>query len=124
MRYLISVLVVGTIVAWVPAGLRAQARGYYFEPVPIDTREKVSLDDIVQDSVGLLWMGTNYGLVRYDGYTFRRYENQPGNPNSLSQNRISTLLIDQAGLLWIGTRERRPEPVRPGHRRLLAVYRP
>ena len=52
---------------------------------------------------GLLWIGTTDGLNLYDGYTFTTYRNEPGNPHSLSDNSITTLLVDHQGELWIGT---------------------
>jgi len=59
--------------------------------------------DILQDSNGFIWIATQDGLNRYDGKTFRIYNNVPGNPNSLSDNFILSLLEDSQGCLWIGT---------------------
>jgi ligand-binding sensor domain-containing protein len=39
---------------------------------------------IFQDSRGFLWFGTEDGLNRYDGYTFKTFKPEPSNPNSLS----------------------------------------
>ena len=59
---------------------------------------------IFQDSKGYLWVGTQDGLNRYDGYTFRIYKHDPDDPNSISHNSILALEEDQDGYLWIGTR--------------------
>ncbi|MBX2944851.1 MAG: response regulator [Cyclobacteriaceae bacterium] len=61
-----------------------------------------SINCILQDSEGYLWIGTWSGLIRYDGYTTTVFhsENQPG---KLQSNKILTLFEDQSGFLWIGT---------------------
>lgn len=58
---------------------------------------------IAQDQYGFLWLGTQEGLNRYDGYGFTVYKHNPYDKNSLSDNWITALLIDQEGKLWIGT---------------------
>ncbi len=61
---------------------------------------------IVQDRNGYLWFGTQNGLNRYDGKSYRIYDNQPFNPNSLPHNQIQTLFLDpREPYLWIGTYE-------------------
>jgi len=58
---------------------------------------------IFQDSQGFMWFGTWEGLHRYDGYNFLVYKNDPDNPFSLSNNVVTDIHEDQAGILWIGT---------------------
>lgn len=58
---------------------------------------------ILQDTKGFLWIGTEDGLNRYDGYTFKVYRNKRGDNNSLSNNFIWSLCEDKNGMLWIGT---------------------
>lgn len=57
---------------------------------------------IVQDSRGFFWIGTQGGLVRWDGYRFDLYENEPFNENTLIHNQIQTLFLDN-DVLWVGT---------------------
>lgn len=59
--------------------------------------------DILQDSRGYIWIATQDGLNRYDGYKFHVYQMQPGNENSLSTNIIRRLIEDKEGNIWIGT---------------------
>jgi len=59
---------------------------------------------IFQDSRGFLWFGTEDGLNRYDGYTFKTYKPDPDAPHSLSDRWITSIVEDKAGTLWIGTR--------------------
>ncbi len=58
---------------------------------------------IAQDQRGFIWIGTNDGLNRYDGYDFLVFEHEPDNLHSLSDNTILSLYVDQSGELWIGT---------------------
>lgn len=58
---------------------------------------------ILQDRKGFLWIGTDDGLGRYDGYTFRVYRHEFENPASISHNSILSLFEDRTGKLWVGT---------------------
>lgn len=60
---------------------------------------------IVQDSLGFMWFGTQDGLNRYDGYTFKVYRHDPDNATSISANHVISLTIDHRGIIWIGTRK-------------------
>ena len=60
---------------------------------------------ILQDSIGFLWFGTEDGLNRYDGYTFKTFKPDPDAINSLSDRYITAIVEDNDGILWIGTRQ-------------------
>jgi signal transduction histidine kinase/DNA-binding response OmpR family regulator/ligand-binding sensor domain-containing protein len=60
---------------------------------------------VVRDSLGFVWIGARNGLQRYDGYNFKKYHNIPNEPHSLPSNRISSLLVDSRGRLWVGTED-------------------
>jgi signal transduction histidine kinase/ligand-binding sensor domain-containing protein len=57
---------------------------------------------IIQDDQGFMWFGTQYGLNRYDGYTFKLFVRDPKNPNSLSGVEVKGLFKDRDGVLWVG----------------------
>jgi PAS domain S-box-containing protein len=59
--------------------------------------------DILQDSRGYLWIGTQDGLNRYDGYSFKVYKHDTEDPTSISHNSILKMAEDENGILWIGT---------------------
>jgi len=59
---------------------------------------------ILQDSMGFLWIGTQDGLNKYDGYRFTVYRHQPQNAQSLSHNEVYALYEDSKRRLWVGTR--------------------
>jgi signal transduction histidine kinase/ligand-binding sensor domain-containing protein len=59
-------------------------------------------DHIVQDDQGFMWFGTRYGLYRYDGYAFKVFVRDAGNPNSLDGVVVKSLFKDRDGALWVG----------------------
>jgi signal transduction histidine kinase/ligand-binding sensor domain-containing protein len=61
------------------------------------------VQQIVQDDQGFLWFGTQHGLNRYDGYTFRVFTHDPARIHSLGGVYIFSLFKDRAGYLWIGS---------------------
>lgn len=58
---------------------------------------------VFQDSYGFLWIGSNDGIVRWDGHTFKKYIHEEGNSHSLSNNIVYTLFEDHRKRLWAGT---------------------
>ena len=58
---------------------------------------------MIQDSKGFLWFGTMYGMVRYDGFNYKIFKNNPEDHTSISFNDIISLHEDRKGNLWIGT---------------------
>ena len=59
---------------------------------------------ILQDRQGFLWVGTQDGLNRYDGYTFKIFRPASNDPQTINDRWISTLFQDKHGYIWIGTR--------------------
>lgn len=55
----------------------------------------------LKDSYGFLWVGTESGLNRYDGYGFKTYTVAPGESDGLPTNDIHSLQEDGLGNIWI-----------------------
>ncbi len=62
-----------------------------------------TVQSIVQDKYGFIWIGTLNGISRYDGYTIKNYQASPGNPHSIRNNRIQIFYIDRNKDLWVST---------------------
>ena len=69
----------------------------------IDGLPQNSVLAIAQDDLGFLWMGTDDGLSRFDGYNFKTFKHSSDNPYSISNNVIRAISKDTNGYLWIGT---------------------
>ena len=53
-----------------------------------------TITDLFQDSDGYIWIGTNNGLFKYDGYRCKVYRNRPDSTNTLGDNTISCIEED------------------------------
>ena len=62
-----------------------------------------SVNCILQDSRGFVWIGTQDGLNRFDGYACKVYKHDPADPRTVNDNWVLTIAEDSAGTLWIRT---------------------
>ena len=58
---------------------------------------------LAQDSRGLLWIGTQHGLVRYDGYSFRKFAHNAADPLTLAGDFVFSLWAAKDGRIWAGS---------------------
>lgn len=57
----------------------------------------------VQDKQGFVWIATNKGLCRYDGYQLKPYHLPQNDQLVLPNDRIQSLYVGSDSLLWVGT---------------------
>ena len=90
---------------FVPVAVKAQNYGNIkFENFTIEQGlPQASVETMIQDKKGYLWLGTNDGLARYNGYEFKVYGNEIGIDNSIVGNYIVDLEIDNNNNLWVAT---------------------
>ena len=72
----------------------------------ISTQQGLSQGTIqafAQDGQGFMWVATQEGLNRFDGYEFTTFQNDPDDPRSLSHSWVRTLLVDSKNRLWVGS---------------------
>ncbi len=62
-----------------------------------------TINCILQDRDGMIWLGTEGGLNCFDGYAIRSFQQEPGNEKSLSNDNIQCLAETKEGRLLIGT---------------------
>ncbi|WP_288359618.1 two-component regulator propeller domain-containing protein [uncultured Bacteroides sp.] len=60
------------------------------------------ITSICQDKDGFIWIGTDYGLNKFNGMQFTHYYNDPKDSASLADNSIKALMLDNEGILWVG----------------------
>ncbi len=63
------------------------------------------VNDIVQDTLGQIWVATNEGLFRYQGFGFQKFIRERNNLNTLHNNNVEQLYLDQNNNVWILTDE-------------------
>jgi diguanylate cyclase (GGDEF)-like protein len=92
----------------------------YFETVgSVDDIPYGMVTRMVQDPSGLIWLGTQSGLLRFDGYRFRRFVHEPGNRASLSGDFVQALAVDRDGRVWVGTESDGVSVLDPGNDRFV-----
>ena len=69
----------------------------------VDGLAQSSVYALMQDRRGFVWLGSQDGLQRYDGYRFIVHRPDPFSPESLTHGLVQTLLQDSDGSVWIGT---------------------
>ncbi len=75
-----------------------------FQPVELPDEVPAHLvTALAEDRQGFLWIGTQGGLVRYDGYQFKVYKFDPRDPKTLGGSYVRSLFAAEDGRLWIGT---------------------
>lgn len=88
------------------AGLsQAPVRKQTIDPAYISVADGLAsptVNAVLQDSFGLLWIGTANGLQKYDGYQFETFKQVSGKPNSLQNNFVWSLFEDDNHDIWIG----------------------
>jgi ligand-binding sensor domain-containing protein/signal transduction histidine kinase len=75
-----------------------------FQPLGIEQGlSQATARVLAQDREGLIWIGTQDGLNRYDGEDFLVFRRDQQALGSLPDNHVSALLVDRGGVLWVGT---------------------
>jgi signal transduction histidine kinase/ligand-binding sensor domain-containing protein/DNA-binding NarL/FixJ family response regulator len=57
----------------------------------------------LKDRRGFMWIGTENGLSKFDGYSFKTYVNIAGDSTTISNNYITAITEDKKGRIWVGT---------------------
>ncbi len=68
-----------------------------------DGLSQSTVNDTYQDSRGFIWIATENGLNRYDGYDVLVYGREPGNPEALSSDYVWSIDEDRNGNIWLAT---------------------
>jgi diguanylate cyclase (GGDEF)-like protein/PAS domain S-box-containing protein len=96
-----------TLCLLLPLVAVAERSDYHFRI--IDSRDGLaqnSVNALLQDSQGFVWIGTEGGLHRYDGYRLQRFMHDPDAADTLPESFVTALAEDGAGQLWVGTNAR------------------
>ena len=72
--------------------------------VPSERFSSMLINDLCQDQYGYMWIATDYGLNRFDGYHFTTYFHHSNDTTTLGSNIVTRLFLDSQGRFWVGTR--------------------
>lgn len=80
------------------------SESFNFKNITIeDGLSQSTVETIYQDGKGYIWIGTNDGLNRYNGYEFKYYKHDKYNENSITNNYIVDIIEDKSGYIWVST---------------------
>jgi len=100
----------GSILLWIlttSAAAAADARPLVLEHLStLEGLPQATVMTTLQDSQGFVWIGTEDGLVRYDGAALVRYAHVRTDPNSLPGNFVWQIVEDANRDLWIAIQDR------------------
>lgn len=93
---IIKFFLMSMLSVFVPASLQAQLGTFYNVSQNLSSSY---VNQVYQDRIGFVWVSTEDGLNRYDGYTFQRFGSQDG----LMGDNITCVIEDRNSYLYVGT---------------------
>src|SRR5262245_1665465 len=76
----------------------------YFDRYDRDSGlSQLAVQSIAQDATGFLWLGTEDGLDRFDGYGFIHSPRHTDESGGLPDGYVADMQRDASGALWIAT---------------------
>jgi PAS domain S-box-containing protein len=87
-----------------PESKLADQRNVIFDRLTTgDGLSHAAVTAITQDRYGFIWIGSQEGLNRFDGYNFETFYHLDDQPDSISHHSVWAILCDKNGDIWIGT---------------------
>lgn len=101
----IKILLATIVIFWhVYMGSISAEDSISFKNIKIDDGlSQSTVEEIFQDSKGYIWIGTNDGLNRYNGYDMKIYKADKNDEQTIISNYIMSIDEDEEGNIWIGT---------------------
>lgn len=76
---------------------------YYYKQITLDEGLSSTVYCTLVDERGFVWIGTQSGLGRFDGYELKSYVHKANDPNSLPDNLIHKIVEDKQHNIWVLT---------------------
>lgn len=101
---LIALLFLGTVICAQEQEVKLTTRYHFQHFGRPQGLSQGAITALMRDHRGFLWVGTEEGLNRFDGYQFKIYNNSVKDTTSLSHGHITMLYQDRNHHIWVGTR--------------------
>ncbi len=105
MRLLLFFIVLKLLSATDNQAYAQQSSYRFFHYTPDEGLIDNTVRCFLKDRSGFLWVGTNSGLSRFDGFRFTNFICNPADSSSLSSNQVVHLFEDAQGQIWISTHD-------------------
>ena len=106
-------------IIWICKGLLLQGQLQLNQISHINGLSQNTVNSIIQDNDGFLWIATYNGINKYDGYSMDYYDLTN---NHLTSNLIHSLFKDNDGNIWAGTPESGINRINPNTKKTLAFF--
>jgi signal transduction histidine kinase/ligand-binding sensor domain-containing protein/DNA-binding response OmpR family regulator len=104
MKTLIKLILTSAFLFFCAANLSAQQSTINFSNIGVRNGMSSNwVTAICRDADGFMWIGTNRGLNRFDGYNITVFDQDTGDSTSLSNNDVTCIAEDKDLNLWVGT---------------------
>ena len=104
-KYMTAAILSTTMLLFTGESIYENTNNLIFNNINIEKGiSQSTIEAIFQDSKGYIWLGTNDGLNRYNGYDFKIYNYEEGQ-NSITNNWITDINEDVEGNIWVSTLE-------------------
>lgn len=101
MKVLHAILISSFLFLYLPC-ISQSLDQYNFKTITVnDNLSHSDINAIVQDLDGYLWIATNNGLNRYDGYEIKTFKSSVDDSTSIPGNRIRHMVVDDEGFMWV-----------------------
>lgn len=100
-RYIILYIIV--FIIQIVNNFPLQAGHYYYKQISLKEGLPSTVQCILTDEQGFVWIGTRSGLGRFDGHELRKYVHHAGDPHSLPHDLIHQIVEDRQHDVWVLT---------------------
>lgn len=104
-KHYLSVIIITSFL--IPVQGASQGTSFQFKHLtPADGLASTTVVDITQDRYGFIWVGSQDGVSRFDGESFRHFRPNPGDSLSISSLDAQYLAADNEGGVWVTITDR------------------
>ena len=101
LRSVIFIVIIFVLSSFISSEPKKKIRKYTLK----EGLSQALINSIVQDDKGFIWLATEDGLNRFDGYSFSIFKYDPDIKFSLADNYIQHIFKDSEGTLWVSSRK-------------------